>query len=248
MPTYNDYDLNMVNDRIKPVVHVKQYDNNNRVIRFTLYNGDEAYAVPAGTTVTCRGLKKSGNAFTEACSFSNNVVSVVVTTQMSILSGRVPCELRLTSGTNIIGSMNFFMDVEENPIEDAVIDDDEMTTVEQLIQALGQKQDAPTATGTAGQVLTLDSDLDPVWADTGVASKQDAPAVAGTNGQVLGLDANLDPVWITPSDAVDSVNGQTGTVVLTASDVGAVDDSSYETWTFTLDDNTTVTKKVVIIP
>lgn len=51
---------------------------------------------------------------------------------------------------------------------------------------------------------------------------------------------------------VQSVNGQTGAVSLTipttAADVGAMDSSDYttETWTFTLFDNTTVTKKVVV--
>lgn len=52
----------------------------------------------------------------------------------------------------------------------------------------------------------------------------------GTTGQVLAkkTGANYDVEWTTPSGggAVDSVNGQTGTVVLDADDVGALPDTT----------------------
>ena len=47
----------------------------------------------------------------------------------------------------------------------------------------------PATPGTAGQVLALNSDLEPVWQDEG-----ELPA-PGTEGQVLALNASLDPVW-----------------------------------------------------
>ena len=47
----------------------------------------------------------------------------------------------------------------------------------------------PATAGTAGQVLALNSDLEPVWTDEG-----ELPA-PGTEGQVLALNASLEPVW-----------------------------------------------------
>ena len=47
----------------------------------------------------------------------------------------------------------------------------------------------PATAGTAGQVLALNSDLEPVWQDEG-----ELPA-PGTEGQVLALNSSLEPVW-----------------------------------------------------
>ena len=47
----------------------------------------------------------------------------------------------------------------------------------------------PATAGTAGQVLALNSDLEPVWTDEG-----ELPA-PGTEGQVLALNSSLEPVW-----------------------------------------------------
>jgi len=55
-----------------------------------------------------------------------------------------------------------------------------------------------------------------------------ADTTSATQGQVLTLDSSLNAVWANGGGggAVDSVNGQTGVVVLTATDVGALPDST----------------------
>lgn len=72
-----------------------------------------------------------------------------------------------------------------------------------------------TAKTVADEVSSLKGGLD---------DKLDAPSTAGTSGQVLTSDGNGGQSWQTPSGggAVASVNGQTGTVVLDADDVGAI--------------------------
>lgn len=72
------------------------------------------------------------------------------------------------------------------------------------------------SSGTVGKALTdLKGDIN---------DKLDKPSTAGTSGQVLTSDGNGGQNWQTPSGggAVASVNGQTGTVVLDADDVGAI--------------------------
>lgn len=84
---------------------------------------------------------------------------------------------------------------------------------------------------TASDVGALPTSYTPpvtsVNGNTGAVVTHDIPS-GGTSGQVLAkVDSDdYNTHWITPSGggggAVDSVNGQTGTVVLTASDVGAL--------------------------
>ena len=70
--------------------------------------------------------------------------------------------------------------------------------------------------GTVGKEIT---DL-----KGGLNGKLDEPSTAGTSGQVLTSDGQGGQSWQTPSGggAVASVNGQTGTVVRDADDVGAI--------------------------
>ena len=84
---------------------------------------------------------------------------------------------------------------------------------------------------TASDVGALPTSYTPpvtsVNGNTGAVVTHDVPS-GGTSGQVLAkVDSDdYNTHWITPGGggggAVDSVNGQTGTVVLTASDVGAL--------------------------
>lgn len=76
-----------------------------------------------------------------------------------------------------------------------------------------------TETYTSGTVGKAISDL-----KGDLNGKLDEPSTAGTNGQVLTSDGQGGQSWQTPQSggAVSSVNGQTGTVVLDADDVGAI--------------------------
>lgn len=68
--------------------------------------------------------------------------------------------------------------------------DDQLTTMKQLSDYIVAKvpNELPNP-GTEGQVLALDSNLDPIWKDEG-----ELPA-PGTEGQVLALNSSLEPVW-----------------------------------------------------
>ena len=109
--------------------------------------------------------------------------------------------------------------------------------VKQLASALQGKQDKPDSTGTAGQVLGLDSSLNPVWVDqsgggggtTNYNSLENKPQInsvtltGNKSAAELGLAATSD----IPVVPVQSVNGQTGAVVLDASSVGALPSSTF---------------------
>lgn len=67
-----------------------------------------------------------------------------------------------------------------NHIEDGVDD---------LNRHLSDKQNAPATAGTAGQILSLDSQLNPVWADqTGVGGGMSIVNLSGTQITQVGAD------------------------------------------------------------
>lgn len=87
--------------------------------------------------------------------------------------------------------------------------------------------------GASGQVLAKKSatDYDLKWVDQSADGDTHGIPAGGIYGQVLTKksSANFDAEWKTPSSAgVQSVNGKSGAVVLTADDVGAMAESTYD--------------------
>ena len=107
-----------------------------------------------------------------------------------------------------------------------------MTFAADLTEAISGKQDAPADAGTAGQVLGLDDDLNPVWLDQGGGgggttnynNLTNKPRINGVllSGDKSSADLGLASASDIPTVPVQSVNGEIGAVVLDASDVGAV--------------------------
>ena len=86
---------------------------------------------------------------------------------------------------------------------------------------------------TSGQVLAKKSatDYDLKWVDQSTGGDTHGIPSGGISGQVLTKksSANFDAEWETPVSAgVQSVNGESGAVVLTADDVGALAESTYD--------------------
>lgn len=101
-----------------------------------------------------------------------------------------------------------------------------MAAITGLEEALDEKQDiiSDLATIRSGAALGATA-VQPGTLATELATKQDT-LVSGTNIKTVNNQSLLGSGNITIGGAVDSVNGQTGAVVLTASDVGALPDST----------------------
>lgn len=99
-------------------------------------------------------------------------------------------------------------------------------------KAMNSSAQVPTG-GSTGQVLAKKSaaDYDLKWVDQSTGGDTHGIPAGGISGQVLTKksSANFDAEWKTPSSAgVQSVNGNIGAVVLTADDVGALAESTYD--------------------
>ena len=134
------YKLNLIPDGLQyPYVSVSQYDDNSRTIEFVLYAGTETFDIPSGATVTIRGTKRDNTGFEYPCEFDGNVVTFALKQQITIFSGDVPSELRITLGDEILGTANFVFNVEMTTLaDDVAISETELPLLEEVAEKLPQ--------------------------------------------------------------------------------------------------------------
>ena len=112
--------LNMVPGSVYPVVHVNQFDNDDGALIFKLYNG-AAFTIPVSSAVVINGTKPDGYGFTYSASYTGNTVTADVTEQMTAVPGEVKCELRITKGTDVVGTQNFTLMVEPAALDSGTV-------------------------------------------------------------------------------------------------------------------------------
>lgn len=152
--------LNLIPGSVMPVVNVSQYDA-HRQFALQVYEGAAAYSL-TGKTVEIRGTKPDGNGFSYdaqdgVVSVSGNTVTISTTQQMTAVGGQTMAELRIKSGTTILGTINFILDVEHSALsDDTPISETEIPVIERdFAAALEEAQEAAeTATTKAGEAST----------------------------------------------------------------------------------------------
>lgn len=153
-------DLNVVPAGVRPVIHVSQYDNHVQALRFNLYKENAVFTIPSGAAVLINGYKPDNTAFSYAATAtSGNTATFSVTQQMTAVAGDVECELRVRTATEIIGTLNFVLRVEEAPLhDDSVLSETEIPLIEQavdiaanLAEYIQQTLDAAEAASASAQ-------------------------------------------------------------------------------------------------
>lgn len=127
--------LNMIPSGVPPVVHVNQYETQLNAFTFNLYKGTSVFTIPNNAAVLMNGVKPDGNVFSFAASrWSGNAAVFNCEQQMVPLAGPVVCELRLRTATEIVGTCNFILQVEEAPLnDDSVISETMIPLIEQAV-------------------------------------------------------------------------------------------------------------------
>lgn len=181
------------------VVNCSQYDSLFRVIQFNLYNGNNEFSIPDNCVVTIRGTKKDLTGFEYQCEYEGNVVTFPIQNQVTVLPGKVPAEIRVTSGNEIIGSWNFVFLVEESPLdENTIISETDLPLLESALEAAAQAEsfknlaeqsatDASTSATEASDsavIATTKSEESNTY-----ALKSEGYAVGEQNGVPVGSDS-----------------------------------------------------------
>lgn len=98
------------------VFHCSQGDVGSKLILGLLNNGT-AYSIPSGVTVTIEGSESNGSIFTpiSATAYGSDI-TFYLTGEMTAVAGPAICQAVLKSGSNILGTANFTLEVESSPM------------------------------------------------------------------------------------------------------------------------------------
>ena len=129
--------LNLIPGRTMPVAHASQYDV-GRTIRFNLFEGDTIYTLDGTETVNVNVRKTDGNVVTEELTVtaSASYVEVVTTEQMTACSGSNLAEIQIIKGDDTIGTLNFILEVEEDPMEGGIQSESEINNLRSQVNAM----------------------------------------------------------------------------------------------------------------
>ena len=94
------------------IIYVSQYDV-GREFKINITDGTDGYTIPTGAVAKIRGTKPSTLGFTVQGTISGSSVTFTTTSEMTDEAGRIPVEINLTKDSMILGTKNFYLEVEE---------------------------------------------------------------------------------------------------------------------------------------
>ena len=128
--------LNLIPKGEMPVFHASQFDT-GRLITCELYRGEDAYDVPAGYTVELHCRKVDNNIVTMASTLINgNVVTFTSTEQLTACNGKNLCEVAILDEGYRIGTLNFILEVEIDPLKGGINSTSEIHNLETQVEEI----------------------------------------------------------------------------------------------------------------
>ena len=112
--------LNIIPGKDRPVCHASQFDI-GRQFHVNLFEGFNVFTLDGTETISLSVRKPDGNVVTASVTnTSDSYVEFVTTEQMTACEGSNLCELKLEKGSDVIGTANFILEVELDPLEGGV--------------------------------------------------------------------------------------------------------------------------------
>lgn len=113
------YNLDMTPRRSLPIIiNVSQNDDLGRTLVFNLFSSTGTWTAPDSATATLEGGKPDGKFFSYTCTYSKGVVTAIIQQQMTAVSGKVTCKVKVQSGNKVIESAPIYMMVDAAGIPD----------------------------------------------------------------------------------------------------------------------------------
>ena len=146
--------LNVIPDGDMPVFHVSQFDVGRPII-IDLYNGDDAYTPTAGVTFELHCRKVDDNIVTlDSYEVDGNTVTFASTEQLCACSGDNLCEVAIMLDELLMGTLNFILHVERDPIAGGLTSETSIYNLQQQIDDI-----------ISGEGYVKDTDLDVLQSD-----------------------------------------------------------------------------------
>lgn len=172
-------DLSLIPDGIEPRIYVSQYD-----VGVTLtFNWSGTLA--AGGAARVMGTKPSGIGFDLACTRVGSGTSVTgftveTTLDMTSEAGEFPAEIRITEGTQVVGSQNFTLVVERSPHPDGTIDgyEEGRTIIETVTGLVNDAEESASEAATSATAASQSATAAAQSATSAAADAESADASA----------------------------------------------------------------------
>ena len=130
------FNLNIIPGKDRPVCHASQFDI-GRTIHVNLFEGFNVFTLDGTEVISISVRKPDGNVVTEAVTnTSDSYVEFVTTEQMTACFGSNLCELKLEKGADVIGTMNFILEVEQDPLDGGVQSDTQIHNLQTQVADL----------------------------------------------------------------------------------------------------------------
>lgn len=169
--------LNIIPGGVLPVVHVSQYDHNAGGLVFDIYNGGEVYELPEGTTASIEGTKPDEYGFLyPAADVSGHSVTIDIMEQMTVVPGKVICELRLAHQQDNVGTINFILAVEPAGLsDDTEVSETDIPLLREAIEAGQQALQSAEQAGLSADRAEAEADRAEEAADNLTAIRTSVP-------------------------------------------------------------------------
>lgn len=153
------FDVDMIPSGFPPVVPASMGDIGRPFVA-NLYWGGSVWSPASGTTCEVRGKKPDNTVFTYPATISGSTATFTTQEQMTIVDGKVECELVFLNGNAQIACGNFILLVENgtwNPDSPSV---SEVTGIQGSSIADGAITKAKLATAVQNQIDGNSTDID----------------------------------------------------------------------------------------
>lgn len=230
--TNQSFNLDLIPSGVGPQVHVSQYDKGQTWL-ISLFAGNTPFNVPTGASVLIQGTKPDATGFQYDCTYADNVVTAIEQQQMTVIAGKVPCEIVIAKSDAIIASLNFYLIVEPAALsEDTVISETDLPLIEQAAEAVAQipalieevegfvDESEAWAKGTKGGTPVTSEDpqyhANAKWYADQAAEASGNPPIIGNNGNWW-IYNEQSGQYVDSGNPSRGANGQTPEVGATAS-------------------------------
>ena len=127
--------LNIIPSGVNPTCHASQYDE-GRVIRVELYEGLTPFTLQASDEIGLSIRKPDDKIVTMVVeNTEDNYVDIVTTKQACAIVGANLCELTIKRSSVNIGTLNFYMQVERDPLADGDDSESDIRDLQERVNA-----------------------------------------------------------------------------------------------------------------
>lgn len=165
------YDLDMTPRRSLPIIiNVSQNDDLGRTLVFNLFSSTGTWTAPDSATATLEGGKPDGKFFSFNCTYSKGTVTAIIQQQMTAVSGKVVCKVKIQSGNKVIESAPIYMMVDAAGIPDGA--DMSKSDVNDAVAAATKKIVEQVAGSIPEDYSALNKSVDELKQDLGDTSNE----------------------------------------------------------------------------